>query len=483
MGIRPSHNLSMHTNTPTTSSIIRPVFSDALRAKLDTSGPRYTSYPTADRFNERFGPLQYSQALQHRVIGTDIGKRAPFSVYLHIPFCESLCYYCACNKIITKHHERAMPYLDALETELDMHVRALGRGQPVSQIHFGGGTPTFLSNAELERLMASLRHAFSITSDAEISIEVDPRTANRERLASLQAMGFNRLSFGVQDFDETVQKAVHRIQSYESVRDLMEGARELGYTSINMDLIYGLPFQTAKSFATTLERVRALRPDRIALYAYAHLPTRFKPQRRISEDDLPSAPTRLTLLQSAINGFLDEGYVYIGMDHFALPDDTLAKARQAGRLQRNFQGYSTHPDCDIIALGVSAIGRIGPTYSQNVKTLDEYYARISQRQFAIERGLKLTRDDLIRRAVIMELMCQGRLDYELTSCHLGINPQYYFATELSELDAFEEHGLLERTPQGIQVTPTGWFFIRAIAMTFDYHIRASGRLASFSRIV
>ena len=280
----------------------------------------------------------------------------PLSLYVHIPFCDSVCYYCACNKVVTRHHDRAARYLDALAREISLHVAELGQGVPVSQLHFGGGTPTFLSDDELERLMADLRAAFVFEPDAEISIEVDPRTATPQRLAQLRKLGFNRLSFGVQDFDARVQVAVHRVQSFEDVRDLMQSARTLGYASVNVDLIYGLPLQTTESFARTIAQVTTLRPDRIALYAYAHLPERFKPQRRINQADLPDRETRVGLLSAAIDGFLKQGYTYIGMDHFALNTDALAIAKQRGELHRNFQGYSTQPDRDLIALGVSAIG-------------------------------------------------------------------------------------------------------------------------------
>ena len=296
---------------------------------------------------------------------------------MHIPFCESLCYYCGCNKIITKHHERAAEYLDALETELALVVESLGAGRPVSQLHFGGGSPTFLSDAELARVMAALGTAFRLTPDSEVSIEVDPRTVTPERLAHFRTLGFNRLSFGVQDFDPDVQKAVHRVQSFEMVKGLMTSARELGYVSINADLIYGLPKQTPESFARTVAQINELRPDRIALYAYAHLPERFKPQRRIADADLPGATQRIAMLGDAITGFLSRDYCYIGMDHFALPDDALAVAKREGRLHRNFQGYSTQPDCDLVALGVSAIGRVGAAYYQNAKTLPEYYESLA----------------------------------------------------------------------------------------------------------
>jgi oxygen-independent coproporphyrinogen-3 oxidase len=310
----------------------------SLLARLDVPGPRYTSYPTADRFAEDFDALQYGQALERRAASAGQAGALPLSIYVHIPFCESVCYYCACNKIVTRQHGRATEYLQALRREIDLHVGLLGRGQPVSQLHFGGGSPTFLDDAELEGLMARLQQAFRIEPAAEISIEVDPRTVNAQRLQHLAALGFNRLSFGVQDFDADVQQAVHREQPYELVQALMHEARAIGFESINADLIYGLPRQTRDSFARTITQIGALRPDRIALYAYAHLPQRFKPQRRIHAQELPAAGERVQMLRGAIAGLQTLGYAHIGMDHFALPDDALAAARRAGRLHRNFQG-------------------------------------------------------------------------------------------------------------------------------------------------
>ena len=384
-----------------------PQLSETMLARLDTAGPRYTSYPTADRFVEAFGPVEYRQALRQRAEGAVVGGATPLSVYVHVPFCESVCYYCACNKVITKHRERAAPYLDALEREVALHVEAIGAGQQVSQLHFGGGTPTYLADDELERVFTMLSRAFRMKPEAEVSIEVDPRTASPQRLGFLRRLGFNRISFGVQDFDAQVQQAVHRVQPFEQVRDLMLAARELGFESINADLIYGLPRQTPVSFERTIDRIVELRPDRIALYAYAHLPQRFKPQRRIHAEDLPLAQQRVAMLGGALDGLTGRGYDYIGMDHFALPTDALAVAKRQGRLHRNFQGYSTQPDCDLIGLGVSSIGRMGATYSQNAKTLPEYYDALRQGLFPTVRGLALTRDDLLRRAVIMALMCQG----------------------------------------------------------------------------
>ena len=456
---------------------------EELLRRMDVPGPRYTSYPTADRFVEAFGPAEYVRALQERRRGMRVGGAMPLSVYVHVPFCESVCYYCACNKIVTRHHDRALEYLQDLETEIRLHAEQLGEGGPMSQLHFGGGTPTFLHDEELERLMAALRAAFRFVAGAEISIEVDPRTADARRLERLAAMGFNRISFGVQDVDPHVQQAIHRVQPVGMVRDLMQAARATGFGSINADLIYGLPRQTPESFARTISQVAALRPDRIALYAYAHLPERFKPQRRIVPEELPTAHERLSMLSGAIAGFLSHGYVYIGMDHFALPADPLAVAKRQGRLHRNFQGYSTQPDCDLVALGVSAIGRMGATYSQNAKTLPEYHDAIRHGRFATVRGIELSRDDVLRRAVIMALMCQGRLDFESIELAHMIEPRTYFAPELERLKAFQDEGLVEVDDEAIRVTATGWFFVRGIAMVFDRYLQSREVRARFSRII
>jgi len=457
------------------------VLSEELLRRFDTPGPRYTSYPTADRFVEAYGPAEALRALSQRASGA--GAPAPLSVYVHIPFCESVCYYCACNKVITKHHERAAEDLDALDTEIDLVRAALGVSPRLSQLHFGGGSPTFLSDAELARVMASLRRAFRMTEGAEISIEVDPRTVTPERLGHLRRIGFNRISFGVQDFDARVQQAVHRVQPYDSVRELMTSARALGFESINADLIYGLPQQTQESFARTVAQIGELRPDRIALYAYAHLPQRFKPQRRIVAEQLPGAGQRLGMLGGAISGFLARGYQYIGMDHFALPDDPLAVAKRQGRLQRNFQGYSTQPDCDLIGLGVSAIGRVGASYAQNAKTLPEYYDALRQGQLPVVRGIALNRDDLVRRAVIMALMCQGRVEIESIELAHLIDFAAYFAQEVDRLAPLIEAGLVAVEPGAIQVTATGWYVVRAVAMVFDRYLQSDRLRERFSRII
>jgi len=454
----------------------RPLDADLLR-RHDVAGPRYTSYPTADRFVEAHQGGQHMQALRQR------GKTQPLSIYVHIPFCEQLCYYCACNKIITKHHERAQPYLQALEAEMDLVAEAIGGQAPVSQLHLGGGSPTFLSDAELSTLMDALRRRFKLLPGAELSVEVDPRTVDAGRLAHLHALGFNRLSFGVQDFDTAVQKAVHRVQPFEQVADLMRDARALGFQSTNVDLIYGLPLQTPASFAHTIQQVAELRPDRIAMYAYAHLPQRFKPQRRIVAELLPPAGDKLAMLSGAISALLGEGYTYIGMDHFALPDDPLAVAKRQGLLHRGFQGYSTQPDCDLIGLGVSSISRVGATYAQNAKTMEEYEDALRQRQLPVQRGLSLTRDDLVRRAVIMALMCQGRLEFESIASSYLIDVPTYFAAEFERLKQLAEQGLIVLEPGAIQVTPLGWYFVRAVALVFDRYLQADASRERFSKII
>jgi oxygen-independent coproporphyrinogen-3 oxidase len=460
---------------------VEPVSPELLR-RHDVAGPRYTSYPTADRFVEAFGPEDYARALRQRRSGA-AALVLPLSLYVHVPFCESLCYYCACNKIITKHHDRAAEYLRYLSREVDLHTAQLGVGQTVTQLHLGGGTPTFLSDAELRELMAMLRRSFNLAPGGEYSIEIDPRTIDASRLDTLAELGFNRLSFGVQDFDPAVQKAVHRVQPAEQVFALVQAARERGFDSINVDLIYGLPQQTPESFERTLGQVCELRPDRIALYAYAHLPERFKPQRRIAVAELPGAPAKVSMLANAISRFMSAAYVYVGMDHFALPNDALAVAKRQGRLHRNFQGYSTQPDCDLIGLGVSSIGRIGATYSQNAKTLEEYYDAIDHGRFAVVRGLALSRDDLVRRGVIMALMCQGQVLFESINLAYLIDFRSYFAAELDAVQELAEQGLVTLDDSGIQVTPMGWFFVRAVAMVFDRYLQADRNRARFSKII
>ena len=467
-------------NTTASLDSIMPGVTKETLNKYDVSGPRYTSYPTADRFVEAFTEDAYKLALEHR---RATSAAQPLSIYVHIPFCESLCFFCACNKIVTKHHERSVEYLRYLNREIDLHIEHLGAGQTISQLHLGGGSPTFFSDKELSELMAMLKHNFVFAPGGEYSIEVDPRTVDEQRLKHLAELGFNRLSFGVQDFDPEVQKAVHRIQPAEQVFSLVEAARRLKFESVNLDLIYGLPMQTPESFNRTLAQVVALRPNRIALYGYAHLPERFKPQRRISEYELPAAQDKITMLGSALSAFIDAGYVYVGMDHFALPDDDLAIAKRQGRLHRNFQGYSTQPDCDLISLGVSAIGRVGATYSQNAKTIEEYFDHLNNGRFPVVRGLALSRDDVIRRAVIMAIMCQGSLQYEAIELAYLIDFNSYFAAELEQLKTLENTDMVVLEEDGMHVTDTGWFFVRAVAMVFDRYLQTDRNRARFSKIL
>jgi oxygen-independent coproporphyrinogen-3 oxidase len=459
-----------------------PVITPELLARFDVPGPRYTSYPTADRFVEAFREADYLTALEQRRAGL-VAAALPLSLYVHIPFCESLCYYCACNKIITRHHERSAPYLQYLTREVDLQRSRLGQNRIVSQLHLGGGTPTFFNDAELTSLMRMLGERFDFMPGGEYSIEIDPRTIDAQRLATIKGLGLNRLSLGVQDFDPAVQKAVHRIQPYERVAELTAQARQIGFDSINMDLIYGLPRQTPESFRRTLAQVTGLRPDRIALYAYAHLPARFKAQRRIVAEELPPPPDKVGMLAAALAAFEGAGYVYIGMDHFALPDDALAIAKREGKLHRNFQGYSTQPDCDLIGLGVSAIGKIGATYSQNAKTLEEYQDALDHGHLPVARGLAVSRDDLVRRTVIMALMCQGQVDFQAVEMAHLIRFRDYFARELQQIEPLVRDGLVELVGEGIRLTEMGWFFVRGVAMVFDRYLQADRNRARFSKII
>jgi oxygen-independent coproporphyrinogen-3 oxidase len=460
---------------------------DVLR-RMDQPGPRYTSYPTADRFVDDFHPAGFIAALSQRRAHTTEGLVHPLSLYVHLPFCESLCYFCACNKIVTRQRARADEYLDYLTREVALHVAHLGPRQVVSQLHLGGGTPTFLSNDQLARLMQLLCDNFRLEPGGEFSIEVDPRTVSPQRLAALAALGFNRLSFGVQDFDPAVQQAVHRVQATEEVFELVAAARAQGFKSINIDLIYGLPRQTATSFARTLEQVQRLRPDRLALYAYAHLPERFKPQRRIAQSELPAPDEKLGLLSAALASLMAAGYVHVGMDHLALPDDSLAVAKRQGRLHRNFQGYSTQPHCDLLGLGVSAIGRMGALFTQNARDWAGYSSCIDRGQLPIARGLSLSRDDLVRQSVIMALMCQGEVQFESIATAHFVDFRRYFEPELRALITFERDGLVEidlGDHGGIRVTPSGWYLVRAVAMVFDRYLQSGRREGRerFSRVV
>ncbi|SHM91304.1 oxygen-independent coproporphyrinogen-3 oxidase [Duganella sacchari] len=437
--------------------------------KLSQSGPRYTSYPTADRFQNDFGYGQFLEAVASLRMRR---SRRPLSLYIHIPFCDTICYYCGCNKIVTKDHSKAATYLGYLKQEIDMQGRLFdGMGQ-IEQLHFGGGTPTYLSDKQMGDLMTHLHANFDFASDAqgEYSIEIDPRTVSVERVRSLRAQGFNRISLGVQDFDPDVQKAVNRIQPEAETRAVMDAAREAGFRSISIDLIYGLPKQTMASMAQTLEKVVAANPDRIALYNYAHLPHIFKPQRRIAEADLPTPAVKLELLAMCIKRLCDAGYIYIGMDHFAKPEDELAIAQRQGRLQRNFQGYSTRAEAELISCGVSAISAVGATYSQNEKTLDAYYEKLESGVLPVTRGIKLDNDDLLRRIVIQKLMCNFELSMSSIEQGFPIKFRQYFAVELDKLAAFADDGLLTIDDEWISVTPKGRLLIRNICMVFDRYL-------------
>lgn len=458
-------------------------FDARLIRKLDRLGPRYTSYPSADRFHEEFTVRQYGQAVMQRKL---LGNRRPLSLYVHIPFCQSVCYYCACHKVVTKDRSRAAEYLDFLAREIEMHAALLGRGQTLSQLHLGGGTPTYFSHAQLEHLVGVIQKFFPLAADAqgEFSIEVDPRTVNPERMAQLRQLGFNRLSLGVQDFDPEVQKAVHREQSVEDTLALIAAARQHGFHSVSVDLIYGLPLQNVISFNRTLTTVINAAPDRIAIYNYAHLPERFKPQRRIAVEQLPAPDTKLDLLKLCIQRLTEAGYVYIGMDHFAKPNDRLAIAQRQGRLHRNFQGYSTFADSDLIAVGASAIGAIGATYSQNEKELPAYYERLNAGELPIARGLVLSHDDLLRRTVIHTLLCHFELNLSAVEAAFGIDFCQYFSHELEQLNTFEEEGLVSLGQGWLTVSAKGRLLIRNIVMVFDRYLQqAQSTLAKYSRTI
>ncbi len=470
----------MHSSHTTMTSQKDLVFDPQLIRRFDINGPRYTSYPTADRFVEAFDARALRDWLAKRGVG---GVSRPLSLYFHIPFCNTICYYCACNKIITKDHGRSAKYLKYLDKEIELQSEALGGSRQVTQLHLGGGTPTFLSHEEMRQLMDSVRSRFQLMPNGEYSIEVDPRKVDFDTVELLADLGFNRMSVGVQDFNPEVQAAVNRIQSIEETKLVMDAARATGFKSISMDLIYGLPKQNVISFNRTLEEVLALSPDRISLYSYAHLPGLFKPQRRIVSEQLPSADTKLQILQLAIRRLTDEGYVYIGMDHFAKPDDELTVAQRQGRLHRNFQGYSTQAECDLLAFGVSAIGKIGPVYSQNVKTLDEYYDILDRDELPVLRGIELTADDLLRRAIIQALMCHFELSIESIEIAHLIKFREYFADELEDLRAMEEAGLLKVSDEWISVLPPGRLLVRGIAMVFDRYLRADRERARYSRVI
>jgi oxygen-independent coproporphyrinogen III oxidase len=456
------------------------VLDTALVKKYDGFGPRYTSYPTADRFNASVDAAHYVDAIQTR---NHERPAAPLSLYVHIPFCNTICYYCACNKVVTKNHGRSAKYIKYVGREIEI-VGGLIEGAPkVEQLHWGGGTPTFLARDEMSTLMGMLRTSFDFAPHAEVSIEVDPRKVSADTIAFLAWLGFNRISVGIQDFDPLVQQAVNRIQTEAETMTVIEAARANGFVSVNTDLIYGLPRQTVSGFSATLDKVIAAGPDRIALYSYAHVPHLFKPQRRIDLDALPSAEAKLAILGLAIGKLGRAGYVYIGMDHFAKPGDELAVAQRQRKLHRNFQGYSTKPDCDMLAFGISAIGKVGASYVANVKTLDEYYDRLDSGALPVMRGVELNADDLIRRDVIQKLMCNFELDFPTLGSQYGIPFADYFAPDLASLAPLAADGLIDLTPRSLKVTVRGRLLVRSIAMHFDRYLREAQQRAQYSRVI
>jgi oxygen-independent coproporphyrinogen-3 oxidase len=452
--------------------------SDLIR-RYDLAGPRYTSYPTAAQFAGQVGTFDLLHALR------DSRKaRRPLSLYVHVPFCANICYYCACNKVITKDRGRAHAYLQRLEQEIQLIGCHLDPAQRVEQLHLGGGTPTFLSHDELRQLMAKLRENFNLMDDdcGDYGIEIDPREADWSTMGLLRELGFNRVSIGLQDLDPTVQRAVNRLQSLEETRAVVEAARTLQFRSINIDLIYGLPKQTPENFARTVEEVISLQPDRLSVFNYAHLPERFMPQRRINSQDLPNPVQKLAMLQGTIEQLTAAGYRYIGMDHFALPDDELAIAQEEATLQRNFQGYTTHGHCDLIGLGVSAISQIGDLYCQNSSDLNQYQNALADGQLATSRGIVCNADDRLRRAVIQQLICHFSLAFAEIEQVFNIDFREYFDSIWPQLQSMANDGLVELTATHIKVLPAGRLLVRSVCMVFDGYLQQQNR-QRFSRVI
>ncbi len=454
------------------------LFDIELIRRYDKAGPRYTSYPTAVQFDSHFDESVYREY----ALNSNAAPLKPLSLYVHIPFCDTVCFYCACNKVVTKNRSLAVPYLAHLHQEIAMQAALFNRERPVTQLHWGGGTPTFLSHAQMRDLMQGIKNYFQLDDSGEYSIEIDPRETQSDTIAVLREIGFNRMSLGVQDFEPQVQKAVNRIQSEEQTFTVLEAARREGFKSISIDLIYGLPHQSADSFSKTLDKILTVKPERLSIFNYAHLPTLFKPQRRIEVADLPSPSEKLRILQNTINRLINAGYIYIGMDHFALPDDELAIAQRNGSLYRNFQGYSTHADCDLIGLGITSIGKVGDSYSQNLKTLDEYYAQIDSGQLPVFRGIALNADDKLRRAIITQLICHFSLDIPSIEQEYNIDFKQYFSEEWRDLETLQEDGLLIRGEQRIEILPAGRLLVRNICMTFDAYLRQN-KEQRFSKVI
>ena len=457
-------------------------FDPELIKRYDKSGPRYTSYPTAVAFTSEFTEDDYRRHADQSNQTTD---PAPLSLYFHIPFCDTVCFYCACNKIATKDYSKATVYLDYLYREIEMQAKLYDPRRKVEQLHFGGGTPTFLSLEQMQALMGKIRQHFNLFDgdEGEYSIEIDPRSVTAATIKGLREIGFTRFSLGVQDVNEAVQKAVNRIQPLSLSSDIINACRDYGAMSVSVDLIYGLPLQTLESFSETVDEIIKLSPDRLSVFNYAHLPTMFKPQRRIKENELPASEVKLDILKMSVEKLTAAGYVYIGMDHFAKPGDELAQAREDGTLHRNFQGYTTHAECDLIGMGVSSISSVSGCYSQNEKDLEGYYKRIAKSEIPVIKGLSLTEDDILRREVIQELACQFSLNFDRIGQTFNIDFSEYFAEELEQLAAMQEDRLLELGADRLSVTPRGRFLIRNICMVFDLRMREQQHQQRFSKVI
>lgn len=457
-------------------------FNPELVRRYDVAGPRYTSYPTALQFHEGFDTELYRRYVK---VSNDELIPSPLSLYVHLPFCRSLCYYCGCTKKVTRHEEQGVAYLSLLSREIQMRGAMFDRDRQVTQLHFGGGTPTFFNDTQLQQLMDELGRAFqfSTAEDREFSIEVDPRTVDGARLARLADLGFNRISLGVQDINPEVQKAVNRIQDPAATLEMVSASRALGFHSVSIDLIYGLPLQTTDSFGKTLDAIIEAKPDRLAVYNYAHLPHIFRSQRMIDDADIPTPQTKLELMELTIEMLTGAGYVYIGMDHFALPDDELSIAQRSGHLHRNFQGYSTRSECDLVGLGVSAIGKIGDCFAQNLKEIPHWSAAVTKGVLPLWRGLSLNAEDCLRRAVIESIMCHGHVDFADFDSRFMIDFNEHFGPEIHQLENLADDGLLEIDEDGFDVTPEGRLLLRAVAMIFDEYLQAASKQARFSRVI
>ncbi|MCU7939216.1 MAG: oxygen-independent coproporphyrinogen III oxidase [gamma proteobacterium symbiont of Bathyaustriella thionipta] len=455
-------------------------FDPQLIKRYDKAGPRYTSYPTAVQFGDEYTADTYKKFAEK---SNQSGQA--LSLYFHIPFCDTVCFYCGCNKVVTKDRSKAAPYLDRVYKEIEMQAKLFDPSRKVDQLHWGGGTPTFISHDEMRELMTVTRKHFNLHDDdsGEYSIEIDPREVSRDSIKLLRELGFNRMSLGVQDFNPAVQKAVNRIQSREETLAALTAAREENFKSISVDLIYGLPLQTVESFDQTLDELIEISPDRVSVFNYAHLPERFKPQRRINEDELPPASVKLEIFKHCMEKLTNAGYVYIGMDHFAKQDDELTIAQNNGKLYRNFQGYATHADCDLVGIGITSIGTIANSFAQNVRTMDEYYEKIDQGELAIFRGVEIDNDDLIRREAIMQLICHFKLNFNDVEKHFNINFNDYFSVELERYKTMVNDGLITMDERSIEVTSRGRLLIRNICMVFDRYIKPDEKTERFSKLI